>query len=89
MVKKVINSYDDNRKKPKLIRPENFPAALKLRYLGNITQSFENKIQDLTQSRKTQSCTCLNPVLRLELKDLIFHLDKNCFVYNLNCFYES
>ena len=54
LIKRVIKSPDDNRKKPKLFGPEKFPAVLKLPYLGNVSRLFENKVQELTQSTYNQ-----------------------------------
>ena len=40
LIKRVIKSYNDNCKKPKLLEPEKFPAVLKLQYLGNVLLFF-------------------------------------------------
>ena len=50
LIKRVIKSHDDNRRKPKLFGPENFPTVLKLPYLSNVSSLFEKKEQEQTQS---------------------------------------
>ena len=37
LIKRVIKLHNDNRRKPKLLEPEKFPAILKLQYLGNVS----------------------------------------------------
>ena len=57
-------------KKPKLFRPDKFPAALKLTYFNKTSQLFENKVQDLIQLNYNQINPRVvfvsNPVLRLD-----------------------
>ena len=64
--------------------PENFPANLKLPYLGNISRLFEKKVQKLTQLTynqvKPRVVLVSKIFLRLELKDPISYLDKSCIV---------
>ena len=90
LINRVIKSHDDNRSKPKLIGPEKFPAVLKLPYLGNASRLFERKVQELIQSTynqvKPRIIFVSKPILRLELKDPIPHLNKSCIIYKSNCF---
>ena len=70
--------------------PEKFPAVLKLPYLGNASRLFERKVQELIQSTynqvKPRIIFVSKPILRLELKDPIPHLNKSCIIYKFNCF---
>ena len=93
MINRVIKSHEDNRRKPKLFRPEKFPAVLKLPYLGNVSRLFEKKVKDLTQSTYNQVQPRIifvsKPNLRLAIKYPIPHLDKSCIIYKFNCFCEK
>ena len=93
LIKRVIKSHDDNCRKPKMFGPEKLFAVLKLPYLGNVSSLFEKKMQELTQSTynqvKPRVIFVSKPVLRLELKDPISHLDKSCIIYKFNCFCEK
>ena len=46
----VIKLHDENWKKLKLFGADKLPVVLKLPYLGNISELFEIKVQDLTLS---------------------------------------
>ena len=46
LIKRVIKLHNDNRRKPKLLEPEKFPAVLKLQYLGNVSLYFKRKCKN-------------------------------------------
>ena len=93
LIRREIKSQDDNHKIPKMFGPEKHSAVLKLPYLGNVSYLLEKKVQELTQSTynqvKPRVIFVSKPVLRLELKDPISHLDKSCIIYKFNCFCEK
>ena len=76
-----------------MIEREKLSLVLKLPYLGNVSYLFEKKVQQLTQSTynqvKPRVIFVSKPVLRLELKNPISHLDKSCIIYKFNCFCEK
>ena len=46
LIKRVIKSHNDNRRKPKLLEPKKFSAVLKLQYLGNVSLYFKRKCKN-------------------------------------------
>ena len=44
LIRRVIKSHDDNRKKSKMLGPEKLSAVLKLPYLCNVSYLFEKKV---------------------------------------------
>ena len=92
MINKEIKLHADRLKKPKSFGPQKWHVILKLPFIGKKSHIFEKKLKLMTESLYSAVTPRVifvsKPVLKIELKDPISHMEKSCVVYSFNCFCE-
>ena len=68
LIKRAINSHNDNCRKIKFFILEEFLSVLKLPFLGNVSSLFEKRVQKLTQLTYNKVKLVYKPVLDWNLK---------------------